>query len=181
MEYGIWNLTEARVTSRISNHADFKIPNFKKWGFQNGDLWLPRFQIPKNRFLAVKIRIIIIPSCFPFYLLFFNSKNKTSFFYWFFKLIFDLKVTSDFWNFKSRHLNILFIYLQIIHLSTYSTKMDNTNYNDIVFIHRYVRKIRKEMNWRKRSIGLNSIEANKLDSLNSLKLDSISFLDYIAK
>ena len=59
--------------------------------------------------------------------------------------------------------------------------MDNTNYNEIVFIHRYVRKIRKEMNWRKRSIGLNSIEANKLDSLNSLKLDSVSFLDYIAK
>ena len=42
-EYGIWNLEfdgsrSNRVTSGISNHVDFKIPNFKKWGFQNGDL-----------------------------------------------------------------------------------------------------------------------------------------------
>ena len=37
------------MSSGISKVCGFEIPNFKKWGFQIRDLWLPGFQIPKNQ------------------------------------------------------------------------------------------------------------------------------------
>ena len=57
---------------------------------------------------------------------------------------------------------------------------NNNNYNNEIIIHRFVRKIRRNMNWRKRSISFNSIEANGIRSLFQFQKECISWLDYIA-
>ena len=59
----------------------------------------------------------------------------------------------------------------------------NTTYHptDEIIVHRFIRKIRKEMSWRKRSIGLASNESNCLDQFISKKSQFLSLLSFIDK
>ena len=52
---------------------------------------------------------------------------------------------------------------------------------DDAIIHRFIRKTKKEMNWRKRSVGLNSIKQNSLTQLLSFETDCISCIDFISR
>ena len=56
----------------------------------------------------------------------------------------------------------------------------NESTNEIV-IHRFIRKIRREMSWRKRSLGLNSQQANTVFHIHKFQKKCISWLDYIAR
>ena len=58
--------------------------------------------------------------------------------------------------------------------------MNNNSPTNEIVIHHFIRKIRREMNWRKRSLGLNAIEANQVQSLLTFQKDTISYLEYIA-
>ena len=65
------------------------------------------------------------------------------------------------------------------HIMNFHENNNNNSTNEII-IHRFVRKIRRNMNWRKRSISFNSIEANGIRSLFQFQKECISWLDYIA-
>ena len=56
---------------------------------------------------------------------------------------------------------------------------DNESTNEIV-IHHFVRRIRRQMNWRKRAVGLNSVESNNIQHLRKFQKDCISSLNFIA-
>ena len=58
--------------------------------------------------------------------------------------------------------------------------MNNNSPTNEIIVHCFVRRIRREMNWRKRSVGLTSIEANQLRSLTKFQKDCISYLNYLA-
>ena len=77
------------------------------------------------------------------------------------------------------------INFKLVSLLTYSFIMniintnDNESTNEIV-IHHFVRRIRRQMNWRKRAVGLNSVESNNIQHLRKFQKDCISSLNFIA-
>ena len=56
---------------------------------------------------------------------------------------------------------------------------NNSSTQEIV-LHHFVCKIRREMNWRKRSVGLNATEANDINNHYKFQKECVSWLEYIA-